>query len=293
MPSFLIRVSVVAALLQLVQGSADTGIITEVYTTSDCSGAAKKLDEDRENFCREDDDDGTKIYRKDTCIATHAVRTYYSDSTCSTPSVTKLPEQKPLACTEDGGKYVKMTCGKAVSIGTMKQFSQAECPTNSTKNMHSIVYTSGCRPKSEDETDDDGNVTWTDKSETVTVKDGALVVNYYSSLDCSGEPSTSRSYMCTGACTAMPESTDTWYTITDCLDETGKAPAGTAQTGEDGKISIVATVPTASSSHRMSASGAGGLVALLAATAMRTKQASGPERKRTFQSTPRVESYFV
>jgi hypothetical protein len=265
MASSLILVSVVAALMPLVQGSVATGMITEIHATSDCSGTVKKVDEDRENVCMEEDHDGATIYRKLTCTATNAVRTYYSDAACSTESTAKAAEQKPLACTADGGggMYSKMTCGQAVNIGTMTQFTKAACPASNKTDVHHIAYTSGCRAKSEDE-EENGSVTWTDASEIVTVEDGVLIIKRYATLDCTGAAGTPQTnYLCTGACAEMPGSSGTmWYTITDCLDDTGEALEGTAQTGTDGTISVVAK--TADSSHRMSASGAGGLVALLA-----------------------------
>jgi len=263
MASFLILVSVVAALMPLVQGSA-TGTVQEDYATSDCSGAAKRVNEDRENACMEDDHDGSKIWSKSTCTATHAVRTWYSDDACSIVSTVLDFEQNPLACTASGGHYKKFTCGQAVNIGTMTQFDKVGCPASNKTGVHHIAYKSGCRGKSDDETDDNGT-TWTDKSEIVTVEDGLLIIKSYSTLDCSGTAdATPRNYSCTGACTEMPGTGGRmWYTITDCLDDTGEAPEGTAQTSADGTVSI-ATKKTADSSHRMSASGAGGLVALLA-----------------------------
>jgi hypothetical protein len=263
MASFLILVSVVAALMPLVQGSVATGMNTETYATSDCSGTAKNVNAERENICEETDRDGATVYRKLTCTDTDAVHTFYSDAACSTVSTTLAAQEKALACTADGGKYEKRTCGQAMNVGTMTQFDKETCPAINKTGVHHIVYTSGCRAKAEDQ-EDNGTVTWTDRSEIVTVEDGLLIVKEYASLDCTGTAGTPpRNYSCTGACNEMPGSSGTmWYTITDCLDDTGEAHVGTAQTGADGTVTVVKKV--ADSSHRMSASGAGGLVALLA-----------------------------
>lgn len=263
MASFLILVSVVAALMPLVQGSVATGMITESYATPDCSGTVKNVDTDRENVCEESGHDGATMYRKLTCTDTTAVETRYSDAACSLVHTTLTAQEKPLACTADGGKYEKRTCGQAMNIGTMTNFDKAACPAANKTGVHHITYTSGCRASAEDE-EDNGTVTWTDKSEIVTVEDGLLIITDYASLDCTGTAGTPpRNYSCTGDCTEMPGTSGTrWYTITDCLDDTGEAHVGTAQTGADGTVTVVKKV--ADSSHRMSASGAGGLVALLA-----------------------------
>lgn len=262
MASFLILVSVVAALVPLV-GSVATGMTTETYATSDCSETAKNVDAEREKVCQETDRDGATIYRKLTCTEENAVHTFYSDAACSTAHTSYAAQETPLACTADRGKYVKRTCGQDMNVGTMTAFDKETCPPPNKTGVHHIVYTSGCRPKSED-SEHDGTVTWTEKSEIVTVEDGLLIVKEYASLDCTGTAlDPPRNYSCTGECNEMPGSSGTmWYTITDCLDDTGEAPVGTAQTGADGKVTVVKKV--ADSSHRMSASGAGGLVALLA-----------------------------
>jgi len=263
MASFLLLVSVAAALLPLVQGG--TGIMHDAYATSDCTGAVKKTDLEEQDTCQEHEEDGVKMSWKKTCTATEVVTTYYSDGACTTVN-SGAPEQKAtLACSASDGAWVKRSCGNAVNTGLYIGYSAAECPAANKTGTHPFSFVTTCRANTDSE-HNDGNVSWgSDKSEMVAVTDGSLVISEYGTMDCSGTAvaTGTMSYVCTGVCTVHPMGEEGgWYKMTDCKDTSGKVVPGAAVTAADGSVSVPKA--TADSSHRMSASGAGGLVALLA-----------------------------
>jgi len=238
-------------------------MIKDGYATSDCTGPVKKSDIEDQGTCQEHEEDGVKMYWKRTCTATEAVLTFYSDAACATAS--NVPAQKDtLACSPSDGYWVKRSCDQPVNTGLYISYSVVGCAAANKTGTHPISFVTTCMPGTDAE-HNDGNVSWgTDKSEMVAVTDGSLVVTEYGSSDCSGTATSTKSYVCTGVCTAAPgdDPPTSWYTMTDCLDTSGKVMDGAAVTAADGTISI--PKGTADSSHRMSASGAGGLVALLA-----------------------------
>jgi len=212
MASLQMRAAISVVLVAVVQG--DTYMDFGSFSDNACS-TMRKVFTLKQEVCESENPvvNGVEVnaYVIRTCDSTHAIDTYYSDSTCTTPLTGLTVQREPLACTQSptAGIWHMRVCGQTYTDGpTLQLYSDASCsgaPLSSTSAIHGRA----CFP--------DGvfsNGAWTEVSETRVMSEGTLVTTRYSTSDCSGTGSESR-HTCPGTCAAhqltFQEGVQTFY----------------------------------------------------------------------------------